>query len=251
MKHFSVITLFPDLIAAYRDVGIVGRARRKGLIDIEWRNPRDFATDERGTVDDAPYGGGPGMVMMLAPLRAAIRAARARVTTGAHVVYLSPQGRRLDQDGVAELQAHAHLVLVAGRYEGIDERLFEHDIDAEWSVGDYVLSGGELPALTVIDALTRLLPDALGDARSATEDSFCDNLLDHPHYTRPETVDGLRVPAVLLSGDHGAIARWRRQQRLGRTSERRPDLLSAHQAEAEDAELLAAYRRKSRPADAD
>ncbi|MCB1748186.1 MAG: tRNA (guanosine(37)-N1)-methyltransferase TrmD [Gammaproteobacteria bacterium] len=225
--QFTVVTLFPELIDAFGDVGIVGRSRARGLVDIATVNPRDFAADRRGTVDDAPYGGGPGMVMMVTPLRRAIAAARARSGGRTLVAYLSPQGRRFEQALVAELAAYDHLVLLAGRYEGIDERVIERDVDCELSVGDFIVSGGEVPAMLVIDAITRTLPGALGDARSAVEDSFSDGLLDHPHYTRPEVVDGDAVPPVLLSGDHGAIAAWRRDQRLARTRARRPDLLAA------------------------
>lgn len=251
MRHFSVVSLFPEFIAAYLDIGIVGRASRHGLIDVATGNPRDFAVDERGTVDDAPYGGGPGMVMQVAPLRAAINAMRERVVAPAHVVALSPQGQPLDQAGVKLLAQESHLILVAGRYEGIDERVLARDVDSEWSVGDYVLSGGELPALTVIDAVTRLLPGALGDACSALEDSFTDGLLEHPQYTRPDEIDGQRVPAVLLGGDHAAIARWRHKQRLGRTRRRRPELLAARGLDESEAALLAEYRREEGDSGAD
>lgn len=240
MQRFTVVTLFPELIGAFAAVGIVRRAVEQGIVRIDCVNPRDHAVDRRGTVDDAPYGGGPGMVMMVGPLRRAIAAARA--DADAHVACLSPQGRRFDQRAAAALAGHRHLVLVAGRYEGIDERVVERDVDSEWSVGDVVVSGGEVPAMLVMDAVTRLLPGALGDARSAAADSFSDGLLDHPHYTRPEHVDGQAVPAVLLSGDHAAIARWRRMQQLGRTWERRPDLLAAAALSEEDAALLAAWR---------
>ena len=240
MHHFTVITLFPELVEAYRAVGIVRRACESGLVDIAALNPRSFAPDRRGTVDDAPYGGGPGMVMSVPPLRAAIRAARAcHGAADAHVAYLSPQGRRFEQGDVAGLAAHGHLVLVAGRYEGIDERVIAHDVDSEWSIGDFVVSGGELPALVLIDAIVRTLPGALGDAGSAAADSFVDGLLDYPHYTRPEVYEGEAVPAVLLSGDHAAIARWRRRSQLLRTRARRPDLLSAAQLSASDLALLA------------
>lgn len=236
--QFSVVTLFPELIAAFAATGIVRRAVAHDLITIETFNPRSFAADRRGTVDDAPYGGGPGMVMMVAPLRCAISAARSASAAAAHVIHLSPQGRRFEQSEVARLSGHAHLVFVAGRYEGIDERLIEADIDSEWSIGDYVLSGGEAAAMVMIEALVRTLPDALGDARSAGEDSFGDGLLDHPHYTRPETLDDVAVPLVLLSGDHGAVARWRRKQRLGRTFLRRPEMLEKRSLTAEDQQLL-------------
>ncbi|MEQ8495074.1 MAG: tRNA (guanosine(37)-N1)-methyltransferase TrmD [Gammaproteobacteria bacterium] len=240
MQRYTIITLFPELVETFRQIGIVRRACDRGLVAIEAINPRDFAPDRRGTVDDAPYGGGPGMVMMVPPLRDAIRAARSRYDgVASHVAYLSPQGRRFEQDSIAGLAAHPHLVLVAGRYEGIDERVIARDIDSEWSIGDFVVSGGELPALTLIDAIVRTLPGALGDAGSAAADSFVDGLLDYPHYTRPEVCDGDRVPAVLLSGDHAAIARWRRRRQLARTRARRPDLLAAATLSESDRALLA------------
>ncbi len=241
MRHYTCITLFPPLMASFADTGIVRRAREAGLIDLASVNPRDFADDARGTVDDAPYGGGPGMVMLARPLRRAIAAARARHAGPAHVIYLSPQGMPLTDARLPELARHPHLVLLCGRYEGIDERVIAADVDAEWSVGDFVLSGGEVPAMVVIDALTRRLEGALGDARSAQEDSFATGLLDHPHYTRPELVDDMPVPPILLSGNHAAIARWRRQQALGRTAERRPDLLAGLSLSAEDRRLLDEY----------
>lgn len=243
MRNFTCITLFPELIHAFRDTGIVRRAHAAGLIRIDTLNPRDFTDDSRATVDDAPYGGGPGMVMMAPPLRRAIAAGRKRHGAGAHVVYLSPQGRRVDEHSLPDLARHAHLVLLCGRYEGVDERVIEADVDSEWSLGDFVLTGGEIPAMAIIDALTRRLEGALGDARSATEDSFATGLLDHPHYTRPEIVDGMGVPPILLSGNHAAIARWRRQQALGRTWRRRPELLSGVALSAADLALLEEYRR--------
>lgn len=242
MNRYTVITLFPELLHAFRDTGIVARCQSRGLVSIETITPRAFTSDRRATVDDSPYGGGPGMVMMAAPLRAAIEAARATAPP-ALVIYMSPQGRRFQQRDVARLAACPHLVLVAGRYEGIDERLLARDIDEEWSVGDFVLSGGEVPAMLMIDAIVRTLPEALGDERSAQEDSFSGGLLDHPHYTRPEVLDGEAVPPVLLSGHHAAIIAWRRQQRLGRTWERRPDLLAAVGLNVGDQALLDAYRR--------
>lgn len=223
--RFEVVTLFPGLVASVVAHGIVARAHETGLIRLGTWNPRDYARDRYRTVDDRPYGGGPGMVMKVAPLRAAIRAARAAAGGTSRVLYLSPQGRRLDQAGVRELTTRRSLVLVCGRYEGIDERIIDSEIDEEWSVGDYVLSGGELAAMILVDAITRLLPGALGDAASAEQDSYAEGLLDCPHYTRPEDMEGQRVPQVLLQGDHGAIRRWREQQALGRTWLRRPDLL--------------------------
>ncbi len=241
MLQIDVVTLFPKMFDAITASGITGRAReRRAYQFLPW-NPRDFAANVHRTVDDRPYGGGPGMVMMAAPLRAAIAAARG--AGPALVIYLSPQGRRFQQRDVARLASCPHLVLVAGRYEGIDERLLARDIDEEWSVGDFVLSGGEVPAMLMIDAIVRTLPDALGDARSAQEDSFSEDLLDHPHYTRPEILDGEAVPPVLLSGHHAAIDAWRRQQRIGRTWQRRPDLLPSGGLSVTDLALLAAYRR--------
>lgn len=238
MHRFSVVTLFPELLAAFGAAGMVRKACAAGLAEIQAFNPRDFSDDARGTVDDAPYGGGPGMVMMVKPLRRAIQAARQGVR-GSHVIYLSPQGRRLTQAGVAELAAQPHLVLVAGRYEGVDERVVERDVDAEWSLGDFVLSGGEIAAMAVIDAIVRLLPGVLGDARSAAADSFSAGLLDYPHYTRPESIDGQPVPPVLLSGNHARIAAWRRQAALLRTARRRPDLLAAAPLDEDDRRFLA------------
>jgi tRNA (guanine37-N1)-methyltransferase len=232
-----VVTLFPDMIRACSDCGIQGRAIAQGLLQLETWNPRDFTQDRHRNVDDRPYGGGPGMVMQVQPLRDAIRAARA-AGPAAPVICLSPQGRRFDQRRARELAGEARLILVAGRYEGIDERLLALEVDEELSVGDYVLSGGELPALLVMDAVTRLLPGALGDADSAQEDSFMDGLLDYPHYTRPERFEGREVPAVLRSGDHAAIQRWRRKQALGRTWLRRPDLLEAVRLDEEQRRLL-------------
>jgi tRNA (guanine37-N1)-methyltransferase len=218
--------------------GVTGRAVERKLLRVGTENPRDHATDKHKSVDDRPYGGGPGMVMKVETLRAAIHAAKARTGAGAKVIYLSPQGRQLDQQGVQELAKHPSLILVAGRYEGVDERLIETEVDEEWSIGDYVLSGGELPALVMIDALARLIPGALNDEESAAQDSFMNGLLDCPHYTRPEDLEGRRVPEVLLSGDHAAIRRWRMQQMLGRTWLRRPDLLKDLELSAEQQKLL-------------
>jgi tRNA (guanine37-N1)-methyltransferase len=240
VKHFTLISLFPEFVDAFRRTGIVGRCRDRSLVDIETINPRDFAVDRRGTVDDAPYGGGPGMVMTVAPLRDAIRAARARVPGPAQVIYLTPQGEPFTQRIIPEFECYEHLILLAGRYEGIDERVVERYVDREISIGDFVVSGGELPAMLIVDALTRRLPGALGDPQSAEQDSFVDGLLDHPHYTRPESIDGDSVPGVLLSGDHAAIARWRRRERLLRTQRRRPDLLLGLDLSADDRDLLAA-----------
>ena len=241
--HIEVVTLFPESVAALLQFGVTGRAVERKLLQVGTSNPRDFATDRHKTVDDRPYGGGPGMVMKVETLRAAIHAAKSRAGAGAKVIYLSPQGRRLDQAAVREFAKQAALVLVAGRYEGIDERLIETEVDEEWSIGDYVLSGGELPALVMIDALARLIPGALNDGESAAQDSFENGLLDCPHYTRPEEIDGRRVPEVLLSGDHAAIRRWRMQQMLGRTWQRRPDLLRGLALDAEQEKLLAEFIR--------
>lgn len=222
----AVVTLFPEMFGALVDYGVSGRAVRNGLLEIRCFNPRDYTLDRHQTVDDRPYGGGPGMVMRPEPLGAAITAARAW-TQGARVLYLSPQGRVLRHDAVMEMAGAARdLILIAGRYEGIDERIVALEVDEEWSIGDYVLSGGELPAMVLLDALIRQLPGALGDADSAQQDSFVAGLLDCPHYTRPPEYRGLGVPEVLLSGDHGAIERWRRQQAQARTVARRPDLLA-------------------------
>jgi tRNA (guanine37-N1)-methyltransferase len=236
--HIEVVTLFPESVHALLQFGVTGRAVERKLLEVGTSNPRDYATDKHKTVDDRPYGGGPGMVMKVETLRAAIHAAKGRAGSGARVIYLSPQGRPLDQAGVQELSRHPALVLVAGRYEGVDERLIETEVDEEWSIGDYVLSGGELPSLVVIDALARLIPGALNDEESAAQDSFMNGLLDCPHYTRPEEIDGRRVPEVLLSGDHAAIRRWRMQQMLGRTWLRRPELLKDLALSAEQEKLL-------------
>ncbi|MEO6696987.1 MAG: tRNA (guanosine(37)-N1)-methyltransferase TrmD [Gammaproteobacteria bacterium] len=236
--EIAVVTLFPEMFKALTDYGVTGRAVQRSVVRLSWWNPRDYTEDRHRTVDDRPYGGGPGMVMRVEPLSAAIIAARAAAAEHSRVIYLSPQGRRLDQAGVSELTALPGLVLVAGRYEGIDERVIATQVDEEWSIGDYVLSGGELAAMVVIDALTRRLPGALGHEDSAENDSFADGLLEYPHYTRPEQVAGLKVPEVLLSGDHQAILRWRTKQALGRTWLRRPDLLKHLQLDPIQQKLL-------------
>ena len=235
--RIDVITLFPESLEGLAGLGVTGRAIREGRVQLKTRNPRDLATDRHRTVDDRPYGGGPGMVMAVEPLSSTIAAARKEHAGETRVSLMSPQGRRLDQAGVDELASRQGLILVCGRYEGIDERLIESDIDEQWSIGDYVISGGELAAAVLIDAVTRLLPGVLGHEHSAGEDSFVDGLLDHPHYTRPEVLGGKAVPEVLLSGDHEAIRRWRRKQALGRTWQLRPDLLENRQLD-EEAELL-------------
>lgn len=241
--RFDIISLFPEFVAQLAAHGVVGRAGERGLLEIHGWNPRDFAEGNYRRVDDRPFGGGPGMVMLIDPLRAAITAARAADPAPARVVYLSPQGRRLDQRKVRELAALPRLVLLCGRYEGVDERLLQAEVDEELSIGDYVLSGGELGAAVVVDAVARLLDGALGDAESAAQDSFeGDGLLDCPHYTRPVEHPLGRVPEVLLSGNHAEIARWRRQQSLGRTWLRRPDLLDEAPLSQADRALLEAFR---------
>jgi tRNA (guanine37-N1)-methyltransferase len=222
---FDIITLFPQMFTAL-DSGITGRAKENGLITLNFWNPRDYTKDSYHKVDDSPYGGGPGMVMLFEPLQQAIQAARQADSEQPLVIYLTPQGKLLDQSLITELTAKKRLILLAGRYEGIDERLIESEVDAEISIGDYVISGGELAAMVVVDAITRQLPGALGDENSAKQDSFVDGLLDYPHYTRPEIIAEQGVPKVLLSGDHTAIARWRRKQSLGQTWLKRPELLT-------------------------
>ena len=239
----AVISIFPDMFNAIANFGITSRALKQGLVELKTWTPRDFAHDRHSTVDDRPFGGGPGMVMMVQPLRDAIEAAKSWAGTEAKVIYLSPQGRTLDQAGVVALSGYNNMILIAGRYEGIDERLLDTVIDEEWSIGDYVLSGGELPAMVLIDAVTRLIPGALGHAQSAEQDSFTAGLLDCPHYTRPEEFEGMRVPDVLMSGNHEHIRRWRLKQALGRTWLKRPDLLQAINLTEEQQVLLTDYRR--------
>ncbi len=234
------------MLKAVTEFGISGRAVRQGLLELATWSPRDFAHDKHKTVDDRPYGGGPGMLMMVQPLRDAINAAKDWANTEetlAKVIYLSPQGKVFNQQAAVSMAVGTNLVLVAGRYEGIDERLIQALIDEEWSIGDYVLSGGELAAMVIVDAITRLLPGALGHEQSAEQDSFTEGLLDCPHYTRPEDFDGMRVPDVLLSGNHAQIRRWRLKQSLGRTWQRRPDLLQAIKLTEEQQALLTEFRR--------
>lgn len=226
----GIVTLFPEMFKAITDFGVTGRAVKHHLLEVQCYNPRDFTFDKHNTVDDRPYGGGPGMLMMVQPLRDAIHLAKREAEQiggeeKTKVIYLSPQGRKLDQSGVKELSLNEKLILVCGRYEGIDERLIQTEIDEEWSIGDYVLTGGELPAMTLIDAVARFIPGVLGKQASAEEDSFADGLLDCPHYTRPEVLDGLTVPPVLMSGHHEEIRKWRLKQSLERTWLRRPELL--------------------------
>ena len=248
------ITLFPELIQQATAFGVLGRAIKQQQLTLQCFNPRDYTEDKHRTVDDRPYGGGPGMLMKVEPLLKAIMAAQdaAKRAAGnvAKVVYLSPQGKQLNQQLVVNTAAkEENLILIAGRYEGIDERLIESLVDEEWSIGDYVLSGGEFAALVVVDAITRLIPGVLGDDESAIQDSFMQGLLDNPHYTRPETINGQTVPEVLLSGDHQAIKRWRLKQALGRTWLRRPDLLDVIIKDAADwdeekASLLAEFKKE-------
>lgn len=242
-----VVTLFPEMFRALTESGITSRAVEQGLIEIHCLNPRQFTQDRHQTVDDRPYGGGPGMVMRVEPLSAAVDAAVDYLgvpRAGTRVIYLSPQGQRLDRQGVMAIGQYENLVLIAGRYEGVDERFIEACVDEEWSIGDYVLSGGELPAMVMLDALIRRIPGALGDNASAEQDSFEQGWLDCPHYTRPEVVEGRRVPEVLLSGDHKRIENWRLQQSLGRTWERRPDLLKREALNPAHRELLEQFLRQ-------
>ncbi|HEX6993522.1 MAG TPA: tRNA (guanosine(37)-N1)-methyltransferase TrmD [Gammaproteobacteria bacterium] len=244
MYRFGVVSLFPELIEPVVRYGVVGRARERGLLAVEHLSPREFAFDRHRTVDDRPYGGGPGMVMKYEPVRDAIRALRRRMPAGCREFVLSAQGRVFDQALARELAAAPGVLLVAGRYEGIDERIVEGEVREELSIGDYVLSGGELAAAVVIDAVARLLPGVLGHEDSSAEDSYSKGLLDCPQYTRPEQVDGMRVPEVLLGGDHGAVRRWRLKQSLGRTWLRRPRLLEERALTPEEAELLEEFKRE-------
>jgi tRNA (guanine37-N1)-methyltransferase len=240
--EIALVSLFPEMFDAVSEHGVTGRAVKQGVLSLSHCNPRDYTLDKHRTVDDRPYGGGPGMLMKIDPLRQAIAAAKeATGTDEVKVIYLSPQGQRFTHAKAVELAGEKALVLVAGRYEGVDERLLEAEVDEEISIGDYVLSGGELAAMVVIDALSRQLPGVLGHELSAQEDSYVNGLLDCPHYTRPEEYHGKRVPEVLLSGDHERIRRWRLQQALGRTHERRPDLLEGRESTREEETLLAEY----------
>jgi tRNA (guanine37-N1)-methyltransferase len=240
--RIEVVTLFPPMIHGALAYGVVGRAIARGELQVSCVDPREFVEDAHRTVDDRPYGGGPGMVLKFEPLRLALVQAVARAGRAARRVYLSAQGQLFDQAAAAAAARQSGLVLVAGRYEGVDERFVDSEIDETWSIGDYVLSGGELPALVVIDAIARLLPGTLGDAQSAEQESFSNGLLDWPHYTRPEVAFGLAVPQVLLSGDHAAIARWRLKQALGRTWLTRPDMLAARDLTEEEAKLLEEFK---------
>jgi tRNA (guanine37-N1)-methyltransferase len=241
--RFDVLTLFPEMVISAASYGITGRAQERGIVELSAWNPRDYTHDKHRTVDDRPYGGGPGMVMKYQPLHDALTAAKqagvgSAKTGTAKAVYLSPQGKPITQALLAEACELSQLILVAGRYEGVDERFVDLDCDEEWSIGDYVISGGELAALVIIDAITRLLPGALGDEDSAQQDSHVDGLLDYPHFTRPEQVEGVAVPDVLLSGNHADIDRWRTKQAVGRTWQKRPDLLDRKVLTAEQEKLL-------------
>jgi len=236
--RFDVVTLFPEMVTAAASYGVTGRAIEREIVSLLVWNPRDYTHDRHRTVDDRPYGGGPGMVMKYQPLHDAVKDAKQAGSETAKVVYLSPQGKPVTQALLAEVCKVPQLILVAGRYEGIDERFVELDCDEEWSIGDYVISGGELAALIVVDAVTRLLPGVLGDEDSAQQDSHSDGLLDCPHFTRPEQIEGRSVPEVLLGGNHADIDRWRMKQALGRTWQRRPDLLEKKNLSAEQENLL-------------
>lgn len=242
--QIAVVSIFPEMVGQVAEYGVVGRAQERQLMSLSCENPRDYADDVHRTVDDRPYGGGPGMVLKYEPTAKAIKTARSRLPAGSPVVCLSPQGRVFDQATARHYADLQGLILLAGRYEGIDERLIENEVDEELSLGDFVLSGGEIAAMAVIDAVARLLPGVLGDDESAMQDSFMEGLLDHPHYTRPESVAGRRVPAVLLSGDHARIARWRYKQALGRSYLRRPDLVEKLNLDQEQRKLLDEYLKE-------
>jgi len=242
--ELHVISIFPEMFASITDYGVIGRAIKQNVLSLSIHNPRDYADDKHSTVDGRPYGGGPGMVMMPEPMVKVIDAAKAASKGQASVVYLSPQGQRFDHAAAKQFADRESVILLAGRYEGVDERVLQHHVDEEWSIGDYVLSGGELPAMIMIDAVARLLPDSLGNAESAQQDSFVQGLLDCPHYTRPEQFAGDKVPDVLLSGDHQAIEKWRMQQSLGRTWLRRPELLNRIDLTEEQVQLLEEFKQK-------
>ncbi|CAA9892315.1 tRNA (guanine-1-)-methyltransferase [Candidatus Methylobacter favarea] len=236
--RFDVVSLFPEMVTGAAGYGVTGRALERGIVSLAVWNPRNYTRDRHRTVDDRPYGGGPGMVMKYQPLHDAVNDARQAGLETRKVVYLSPQGRPITQNLLSEASDLAQLILIAGRYEGIDERFVELDCDEEWSLGDYVISGGELAALIVIDGVTRLLPGVLGDEESAQQDSHMDGLLDFPHFTRPEQLEESSVPDILMSGNHADIDRWRMKQALGRTWQRRPDLLKKKNLSAEQEKLL-------------
>jgi len=240
--RFDVITLFPDMVKQAAQIGVTGKAIENAIVSLNVWNPRDYTHDKHKTVDDRPFGGGQGMVMKYQPLHDAVTAAKVDAKPDCKVVYLSPQGKPLTQALLSEASELSQLILVAGRYEGLDERFIQQDCDEEWSLGDYVISGGELAALIVIDGITRLLPGVLGNEQSALQDSHSDGLLDYPQFTRPEVIDDMAVPDVLLSGNHAGIARWRMKQALGRTWQKRPDLLKNKTLSAEQERLLAQFK---------
>jgi tRNA (guanine37-N1)-methyltransferase len=242
--QIAVVSIFPELVGQIAAYGVVGRAEERNVLSLHCENPRDYTNDVHRTVDDRPYGGGPGMVLKFEPTAAAIRAAKKELPAGSPVIFLSPQGKVFDQAAALRLAGLPGMVLLAGRYEGIDERLVESEVDEELSLGDFVLSGGEIAAMAVIDAVARMIPGVLGDEGSAAQDSFMEGLLDHPHYTRPENIDGAQVPAVLLSGDHARIARWRSKQALGRTYLRRPELVRKLDLSKEQRELLKEFLKE-------
>jgi tRNA (guanine37-N1)-methyltransferase len=241
---FDVVTLFPEMVESVASIGVLGRALKNGHIQLNSWNPRNYTKDKHRTVDDRPYGGGPGMLMKVEPLKLAIDDAK-QAAPQSRVIYMSPQGKTVTQQDVLKLAEGPGLIIIAGRYEGIDERIIETQVDEEWSIGDYVLSGGELPALVLIDAIARMIPGVLGDAQSAQQDSFMQGLLDCPHYTRPEEIDGRTVPQILLSGNHRDIDRWRLQQSLGRSWLRRPDLIEALNLTQEQKQLLDAFKQEN------
>ena len=244
---FDGVTLFPEMVESVANVGVLGRAIKNGQIQLNSWNPRDYTQDKHRTVDDRPYGGGPGMLMKVEPLKAAIEDAKKSAAASniqSKVIYMSPQGKPVTQQDVQAMAEQPGLILIAGRYEGIDERIIESYVDEEWSIGDYVLSGGELPALVLVDAVARMLPGVLGDEKSAQQDSFMQGFLDCPHYTRPEEIDGRSVPDVLLSGNHRNIDEWRLKQSLGRTWLRRPDLIEALNLTDEQKQLLNTFKKE-------
>jgi len=247
--RIDIVTLFPQMFEALTDYGVVGKAIQRDILSLNYWNPRDYAENKHNRVDDRPYGGGPGMVMQYPPLQKSVESAKEK-NPNALVIYLSPQGRQLDQNGLNELAENLilnnGLILINGRYEGVDERFIESSVDQEWSIGDYVISGGELASMVMIDGISRLLPGVLGHEESAEQDSHANGLLDCPHYTRPEIVDGKPVPSVLMSGDHKAIENWRMKQSLGRTCERRPDLLQQLNLSKKQQRLLDEYVRESK-----
>ncbi len=248
-KWFGIVSIFPEMFGPFTQQGVIGRAVKSGLLAVDTFNPRDYTHDRHRTVDDRPYGGGPGMLMMVKPLTDAISAAKQAGGENSKVIYLSPQGKKLDQAGATRLAKSDRIILICGRYEGIDERVIEDQVDEEVSIGDYVLSGGELPAMVLMDTVARLVPGVLGHQCSATEDSFTDGLLDCPHYTRPEMLDGKTVPPVLLSGDHEKIRQWRLMQSLGRTWQRRPELLNHLALTEEQQQLLEKFKLQLRQDD--